>query len=142
MRKVIRGKRYDTDAAREIATWTRGSRRDFAYVEETLYRKRTGEYFVWGAGGPETRYAERVGLSSWQGGEAIVPLTYEEARQWMEEKATADEYEAEFGEIGEGGDAVTISVRVSEGAKAKLAREAARTGETQSEIVERLISTL
>ncbi len=55
MKKVINGKAYDTEKAKPVAHWKNwGSWRDFEHIEETLYRKRTGEFFLLGEGGPKT----------------------------------------------------------------------------------------
>ena len=68
MKKIINGKRYDTSKAKEIGYWSNNlSNRDFNHCDEWLYKKRTGEYFLYGEGGPMTRYAERVG-DMWGGG--------------------------------------------------------------------------
>ena len=57
MKKIINGKKYDTATAHECGTWSNaGSWRDFSHIEETLYRKRTGEFFLFGEGGPMTRF--------------------------------------------------------------------------------------
>ena len=46
MKKIISGKLYDTETAKEIAVWNNGrSYSDFSHCVETLYKKRTGEYF-------------------------------------------------------------------------------------------------
>ena len=47
MKKIINGKIYDTDTAKEIDSISHGDGpRDFRYYHEVLYRKRTGEYFL------------------------------------------------------------------------------------------------
>ena len=48
MKKVIRGRVYDTETAQEIGSTCGGgeNRTDFHYWEETLYKKKTGEYFL------------------------------------------------------------------------------------------------
>ena len=96
MKKIINGKRYDTETAEEIGFWrTERSVTDFSYCEETLYRKRTGEFFLYGEGGPGSPYAnEACGMMG--AGEAIVPLTEEEAKTWAGQKLNADTYEALF----------------------------------------------
>ena len=38
MKKIINGKRYDTDTAKELGSWSYSHYGDFAYVCETLYR--------------------------------------------------------------------------------------------------------
>ena len=109
---------------------------DFRYVEETLFR----EYFLYGYGGAASRYARRIEDNNYAGGSAIIPLTYEAAWKWAEEHMPADDYEAEFGEVSEGGDEVRqITARVSEAAAEKLRRMSSVSGDTRSAIVERLI---
>ena len=52
MNKVINGKRYDTDKAEQIAQSDNGCYvGDLDYYCETLYRKRTGEFFLHSEGG-------------------------------------------------------------------------------------------
>lgn len=47
MKKIISGRIYDTDTATKLGAWWSSSDvRDFSRVEETLYRKRTGEFFL------------------------------------------------------------------------------------------------
>ena len=141
MNKVINGKRYDTDKAEPVGEAGNGLYPgDLDYYCETLYRKRTGEFFLHAEGGPRSRCAKRDG-SGWIGGEEIQPVSYDEARKWAESNLTADEYEATFGEAGDD-DVVAATLKLSAGAKAKLEREASRTGRTQSSIVEELIGTL
>lgn len=137
MRKVIKGKLYDTDKAVMVAECSEGYPSDFSYVSETLYRKRTGEYFLHGEGGPMSRYAKSCGQNQWTGGEAIKPLGYDEAREWAEDHLEADEYEAEFG-IPEEGAEHDLHVIISEAAWQALSRRAASDGVTVRAVVERL----
>ena len=102
MKKIINGKLYDTTTAREVASCYHGEGpRDFRYYSEALYRKRTGEYFLAGEGGPMSKYAKSAGQNSWTGGEGITPLSYSEATEWAEHEMDADDYEAEFGPVSE-----------------------------------------
>lgn len=142
MRKIINNRLYDTDTAREVGTHDNGEMPgDFGYVSETLYRKKTGEYFLHGEGGARTRYA-RQDCGLWASGEAITPLSYDAAREWAEANLDADAYEAAFGAVAEDGGEVALTVRVPASAKAALDRECSRTGEGQSAIVARLLGTL
>ena len=101
MKKIINGKLYNTDTAKNVGCWDNGlGCRDFACCAESLYQKRTGEFFLYGEGGPQTKYAERVG-NMYAGGEDIIPLTEDEAKEWAERKLDADEYIAIFGEVEE-----------------------------------------
>ena len=144
MKKIIGGKLYDTETAREVGEWDNGlSGGDFGLEVETLYRKRTGEYFLHGWGGAASRYAKQVGTSTWGAGAEIRPLTYEQAREWAERKLDADAYQEEFGPAPEGdGEAVHLHATISEAARRALDAEAARTGETRSAIVDRLLRGL
>ena len=141
MRKVINGKLYDTDTARPIVNLSKGYPTDFSYVSETLYRKRTGEYFVHGEGGPMSAYRESCGQNQWRGGEAIRPLDYDEARRWMEERGSVGAYEREFG-IPDEDKEHDLHVIVSETAWQAISRAAAQDGTSVRAIIERLASTL
>lgn len=101
MKKIINGKKYDTATATCLASYSNGlSRWDFHHISEWLYRKRTGEFFLCGYGGPMTEYRRTIGSNEWCGGEKFTPLTEAEARKWVEEKAN-DRYEEIFGEVEE-----------------------------------------
>ena len=142
MKKIINGRVYDTEKAKELGTYANaGSWRDFSHLEETLYRKKTGEYFLFGEGGPATKYAEAEGQNSWTGGCRIMPMTYDEAREWAEKHLEAEGYEAIFGEIVEDEDAAkqVVSISVSPAKWEAAKREAARRGIGISEYIESLI---
>lgn len=97
MNKIIKGKRYDTETAKHIATaYSSYPVNDFSYWEEELYVKRTGEFFLYGWGNANSRYSQSVGQNSWTGGEKIQPLSYDAARKWAEDHLLADEFEKYF----------------------------------------------
>lgn len=140
MKRIIGGKKYDTNTARQVGEWGNGyGYTDFQHAAETLYRKRTGEYFVHGSGGPMSRYAKPYPGGGWQGGDELVPLTYDQAREWAEEHLEADEYEAEFGEAPEGDGEEQRVVRLSGKAAAWIRREAMRRGVTMADVVDGLL---
>ena len=101
MKKIINGKRYNTDTATLIGSTGHGYPGDLEYWTEELYRKKTGEFFLYGEGGPMSKYSRRIGENEWSGGEEIRPLSLKEAQEWAEEHLTADEYEQVFGKIEE-----------------------------------------
>lgn len=143
MKKVINGRMYNTETAVSLGEWSNGrGRRDFRGVEETLYRKRSGEYFIGGWGGSMTEYARPAYGGGTCGGEKIFPLTYEAAREWAEKHLSVDEYEAAFGPVSEDAEDIVISVRVSAAAKAALDREVSRTGRTVREVVSAALEAL
>ena len=76
MRKIINNKVYDTATATWIGLSDNGHEYNaLSYSGETLYRKRTGEYFLHGEGGPMTSYAVRTGSNNWRGSEWTPKLT-------------------------------------------------------------------
>jgi hypothetical protein len=104
MKKIINGKKYDTETATPIGQYNNGKAvNDFRYYWEQLYRKRTGEYFLHGKGGPMSKYAHSAG-DGYDGGEKIIPLSQDEAREWAEACLDYDDYVAAFGEPDEGED--------------------------------------
>lgn len=138
MKKIINGKRYDTDTARLVGTWHNGEY-SFDSVEEKLYKKKNGSFFLHGTGGANTRYADMIDSNSWSGGEKIIPLSYEEARQWSEDHLTVDEYEAIFGEIQEDDTVITIALTQKVATVEKAKRVAAQRGTTLSAYIADLI---
>ena len=140
MKKIINGKVYDTDKAKEPGIYcSPGNWNDFNYYEETLYQKRTGEFFLFGKGGPMTRYAEAEGQNSWSGGRRIMPMSYDEAKKWAEENLDADEYESIFGAIDESGAKMTVTLSIDSGKWEAAKREAAKRGIGISEYIESLL---
>lgn len=104
MRIVKNGKLYDTDTAEEIGSYcSTHDKGNFRGLEESLYRKKTGEFFLAGKGGPMTHYRTEVepGHKCWTGGEGIIPLSIDEAKAWVERHLDADDYIELFGEVEE-----------------------------------------
>ena len=60
------------------------------WYRETLYRKRTGEYFLFGE--------SYNGCCRYYGGE-IIPYTLNEAKQWAEWHCDGDEYVGIFDKV-------------------------------------------
>lgn len=102
MKKIINGKKYDTETAKCLATaYSSLSPTDFGYWSERLYLKKTGEYFLHGEGGPMSKYGVKCGTNSWGWGSRIIPYTEGEAMAWAEEHLDGDEFEQIFGEVEE-----------------------------------------
>lgn len=98
MRKIVDGKRYDTEKARKIGEWDNGRyTSDFKFCEEVLYKTPKGAYFLAGNGGPLSKYSQPCGNNSVCGGSDIIPLTKHEAAVWAETHLSDEKYEAEFG---------------------------------------------
>ena len=65
MKKVINGKMYNTDTAKRMADWSYGYPGNFEYYEEELYKKKTGEFFLYGEGGPRSKYSDSNGSETY-----------------------------------------------------------------------------
>jgi hypothetical protein len=119
MKKIINGKRYDTDTAEFIGTVHPGQ---LEYWTEELYRKRNGEFFLYviGGRGPSSKYGS--------GNAEIRPLSIKEAQEWVEKYLDADTYEKVFGRVDEG--LVQIAIRIP----AELKEIADKLDYTQAEI--------
>lgn len=102
MKKVINNKMYNTETAKAVGNYSNTPyHSDFNYCSETLYRKRTGEFFLYGEGGPNSQYCQVIGNNEWGYGSDIIPISEEQAKQWAEAHLSGDEYEAIFGPIEE-----------------------------------------
>lgn len=142
MKRIIKNKVYDTNTAQRLAENGYNYPGDLNFWNETLYRKRTGEYFLHCEGGANSRYAERIDANSWSGGERITPVTEEEAREWAERNLDGDQYEEIFEpvvdeepEAGKQLMTVYINKRYAEIIKA----EARRLGMSQGDYIEAMI---
>lgn len=91
----INGVAYNTKTAEAIARNGIGREimhSDERWFNETLYRKKTGEFFLYGSGGIFTKYARQTGPNSWERSEAILPLTEDEVREWTMNNPDEDGY--------------------------------------------------
>ncbi len=102
MKKIINNRKYDTETAKEI--FTAGSKslgcNDMSWWTETLYKKETGEFFIYGKGGAMSKWSSPHGNNIYGPGDGIEPLTEQEAREWVKEHANHS-YEDIFGEVSE-----------------------------------------
>ena len=145
MKKIIKSKLYDTETAKLVGEWGNGlGRSDFRHCEETLYQKKTGEFFLHGVGGPLSQYGRVYNDGSGrEGGEKIVPLTIDEAKEWAEEKLDADEYQAIFGEISEEDDTKeNLNIYITKSMIKKVKELAARQGVSASQVIEKMIENI
>ena len=58
-------------------------------------------FFLYGEGGAMTKYAKYVEGCGYTDGEKIIPLSEDEARDWVEEHMDVDDYIELFGECEE-----------------------------------------
>ena len=86
MKRLITNKKYDIDDARLVAEYHNDlDSQNAEFCFEELYLKKSGGYFLYGRGGPLSRWADVKG-------EGIKPLSVEEAQKWVKQHAN-DQYE-------------------------------------------------
>lgn len=103
MNTTINNKRYDTDRARLIGSINNKKKKnDPFYISESLYCKKTGEYFLHCCGGSETKYAKikkRVTISDAsksEYNEAIILLSEDDAKKWARTNLSEEIYKKQF----------------------------------------------
>ncbi len=101
MKKIINGKKYDTETAVYICGYEFGICNNYSHIKESLYRKKNGEFFMYGYGGPGTKYKVYSGTNSYSGSEKIEPFTESEAKAFIADYGDAEIYEELFGEVEE-----------------------------------------
>lgn len=143
MKKVINGKQYNTETAKNLGHWTNGKYGDFDYIGETLYTDKSGKYFLHGEGGARTCYASYHG-NMYADGEKIVPMTQAEARKWAEDRLDGDEYEAAFGLVDEYGNTndAAITVYIPTALRSDMDVYCQRTGASITDVVKRGIAAI
>ena len=130
MKKVINGTLCDTNTAKKLGEDSYSNPGDSQYWVETLYRTKSGKYFLHGEGGAMTKYAVCVAQNEWSGGEKIIPLDLDSAQRWAEEHLDGDEYIRAFGEPEE-----RTTVMISAATKARLSDIKAKTGKSFGDII-------
>lgn len=131
MKKTIRGRTFDTDTAERLGTY-----RDSNCIE-ILFRKRTGEFFLYGRGNADSAYAVWKG-NSVVGSEQIITLTPKQAQKWARLKLSVKQYDDLFGS-GADSQKQTISLSLPIGAIKALKNAAGEQGRTSSAIIAELI---
>ena len=101
MKKIINGRLYDTETAKELAAVDNGYGVGNAFYSKTaLFQKKTGEYFIYGEGGPMTEYGDSVGYNrTW--GCRFEPVDEFDAQKWVEKNCDGDTYIDLFGDVDE-----------------------------------------
>lgn len=140
MNKIINGKRYNTETAKALASYSYSNRMDFHFFEETLYQKSTGEFFLYGIGGAASKYARSIEQNTWSGGEKIMPLTVENAKAWAEKNLDGDEYELIFGTVDESGEKKTVTFKLDDTTISKIKLAAATAGISLSDYITKLVN--
>lgn len=93
MKRIINGKKYNTETAKHIGHWDNIDGRniiacnDFHYEESDLYQKKTGEFFFCD--------------SSYRADSRIIPCTEAQAKDFVSLHCSVEKYEEIFGEVEE-----------------------------------------
>lgn len=83
MRQVINRKLYDTERATIIHEWDNGCYAgDLNLLSEELYKTKKGSLFLYRSGGALAM--RRQAGNAFSGGDEIVPLTKDQAIEWLE----------------------------------------------------------
>ena len=124
MKKVIKGKKLDTQTAKMVGTAMIDDNKD---IVETLYRTKSATYFIHNVYSKSTNGKLEVG-------EDIYLVSANEAKEWAKKWLTKSEYDRCFGDI-DSDQTVTITVNISAKAYNALKREKEITGNTYGEII-------
>lgn len=135
MKKIINGKVYDTEKAELIATADHenikfGYAKDAPHETQSLYRKKTGEFFLYAPNGSTQMHNIRQHEYRSYGG--FFPLSYEEAKIWAERELTAEKWEEIFGDPEDDNSTVQTVITMPAVKLAKIKQEAAKAGMTVS----------
>ena len=135
MKKIIGGSVCDTEKARLLGKFDscedRGS---LTWTRESLFRTKSGKYFLHCEGNTNTIYAERTGDGWYSPGQQIRLISEEAAKSWAEQHLGNDEYEAAFGETEE-----RTVVSVLPATRRKLEKLKADTGMSYCEIIDKAV---
>lgn len=139
MKKVIRGRVCDTDTAKKIGEWDNGIYgSDINACSESLYRTKSGCYFLHGCGGANTKYAT-VSDGSWGSGEIIIPLEEESAIEWAKGHMSEDAYKLAFKSLPK---SKCVSAILTAEQIIKLERLRKETGKTFSSLISDAVDKL
>lgn len=83
MLKYINNKKYNTQTAQLVGVSSNNKdKSDPLYISESLYYKKTGEFFLYCCGGVETKYSKYIkGKAKYN--EEIIPYTKDKALEWV-----------------------------------------------------------
>ena len=99
-KKIIDGKRYDTETSTMVHSWDNGHYgSDFRSREKALYRTKKGNWFLWHSGGPMTDMAVSCGNNSVCGSENIEPISAKDAFGFLQTHGGAEAAEKYFPEL-------------------------------------------
>lgn len=122
MKRVVNGRVCDTSTACVLGDWWNGAS-GINYFMRTLYRSRSGVYFIHSEGGANTICSVPRGDDGFCPGESIEVLSFEAAKNWAKDHLSEAAYNHAFPELLSEADASVLKVRLSAEAFAKLKRQ-------------------
>ena len=135
MKKIINNKLYDTATAKKLAEWDQNGADAQNYIAESLYRKKTGEFFIFGNGGVNTKYAKIGRSKGFEPGCEILPLSLDQAKAWASDHLSSHEYDDIFGDIIEEDGSTTAHIRLPSALLEAVRRHAQEKGVTIAEFI-------
>jgi len=136
MKKIIKGKQYDTETARPLLSTGLKSGNAKA-TKEALYYTKGQQFFLHGSGDATSRYAQET-PDGFVPGEKIIPLTEEAARSWAEEHFAEEICERTFSTLDEG--FVAFAMQVPPSVKDRFNDEKTRLGMTAGQLLDHLLN--
>lgn len=136
MKKILNGKKCDTDTAIKLGSYMKDISEPNGYAE-TLYRTKSGAFFIHGTGNKMSPYASLSDSGELICGEQIRLVSADYAQKWAKANLGSDEYNNIFTTY-KGSKQMCISV--SSAAKTELDKLRASTGKSPSQIVSEAIT--
>lgn len=126
--KTYAEKKYDIVTSERIGSYTTG--KGESWLEETLYRKRSGEYYLKGSGGDDTR---------WRGTDGVQPLCRAWAESWVFERLGREEYDRIFARPAEPKKKQRITLELPADTYARLTELSESAGVSKTRVIEKLL---
>ena len=78
----------------------------------------------------------------WSGGEDIIPISVDNAREWVEDHLEAEDYEKIFGAVDEDAEDILLTFKAPAALDRKLSDKATALGISKSELLRQLIEKM
>lgn len=139
MKATLGTRTYNTNSAKLLLSGSNQNLSDPSSYCEDLYRKRTGEYFLYCRGREASKYRKyNQSTGQWVSSEIIMPISLHDAKEWVKDHY-GDQKVTELFTVKPGGRRM-ISAYISSEAKSRLENAASERGVSQASIIESLIN--
>lgn len=82
MRKIIKGKLYNTETADKLANYVTGEGYD--RLRKTLYKTKKGAYFIHYFGGAATSYGKQLSYNLFTSDSGLILVDEDEAKEFID----------------------------------------------------------